>query len=332
MGREESAGEPSPVRGRLDALVDQAVSLVGPGDAAANRVATRQHTLITSDQAARAGLGRKAIAGRCRRGSWRRVYPRVYAVGPQPLSELARVLAATMDAGWFAAATAQTAAHVYGVVARPGRRIHLAMVGRRNAASRPGVTIHRPRGLTWADVRFEHGIPVTDPVETLLALAGELHGDELEAVCALAFRRGLTSPTALRAAIDSSGPRPGLPSLRAAARAPSLTRSGNERRLLALIRRAELPPPQTNVVVAGKELDFYWPEARYGVEMDAFSTHGSIESFEDDRKVDSDLDAADVRVTRFTDRRIRSHPEAVVARLAAILALRLGGLPPPRRR
>ena len=70
--------------------------------------------------------------------------------------------------------------------------------------------------------------------------------------------------------------------------------------MLALIRRAELPEPQANVVVEGKELDLYWPDARLGVEVDAFSTHGSLAAFEDDRKVDADLEAADLRVVRFT--------------------------------
>jgi len=312
--------------------VDQAVHVAGPGEAAANWVAARQHAVLHRDQAERAGVGRTAREGRCRRGSWRRLYPRVFAIGTQPLAERGRVLAATLDAGPFAVATAQTAAHAYALVARPSQVIHLAMVGRRNAAPRRGVRLHRPRDLTWNDVRFEKGIPITSPIETLLALAGLLGADELEAVCALTVRRGLTSRSALRDAIDASGPRPGLPALRAAARTLALTRSGNERRLLALIRRAELPHPQTNVTVAGKELDLYWPDARYGVEVDAFSTHGSIASFEDDRKVDADLDAADVRITRFTDRRIRGHPEAVIAKLAAILALRLGGLPAPRRR
>jgi very-short-patch-repair endonuclease len=86
------------------------------------------------------------------------------------------------------------------------------------------------------------------------------------------------------------------------------------------------------VVVAEKELDLYWHDARLGVEVDAFSTHGSAAAFEDDHKVDTDMEAADIRIVRFTGRRIRSQPEAVIAKLAAILALRLGGLPPPRRR
>jgi very-short-patch-repair endonuclease len=332
MGPPSRAGEPSLVRERLAGLVDQGLLLAGPGDAAANWVATRQHSVISRGQATAAGLGKKAIHGRCARGSWIRLYPSVFAVGAQPLSQHGRVLAATLDAGAFAVATGPAATFLYGMAKRPGDVIHLAMVGRHNAAARPGVMLHRPRGLGWNDVRFVAGIPVTSPVETLVTLAEELRGDELEAMCALAIRRRLVSWAALRHVATNGPGRPGLPALRRATRAPALTRSGNERLMLALVRRAELPEPETNIVVADKELDLYWPDAKLGVEVDAFSTHGSIASFEDDRKVDADLEAADVRVVRFTGGRIRERPEAVVARLAAILALRLGGLPPRRRR
>ena len=149
-------------------------------------------------------------------------------------------------------------------------------------------------------------------------------------MCALALRRRLVSRAELAAAIDAYGTRPGLPALRAAAREPALTRSRQRAAdEPALIRRAELPEPQTNVVVADKELDPYWPEARLGVEVDAFSTHGSAAAFEDDHKLDADMEAANLRIVRFTGRRIRAPPEAVAAKLAAILARRLGGLPPP---
>ena len=312
--------------------MDQALLLAEPGDAAANWVAARQHGVLDRDQAAGVGLGRKAIDGRCARRSWRRLYPRVFAIGAQTISEHGRVLAAILDAGAFAVATGPTATFIYGITERPGDVIHLAMIGRRNAAARPGVRLHRPRDLTWKDVRFVGGIPVTSPSETLLALAEETRGDELEAVYALALRRRLVSWAALRHTIANGTRRPGRAALREATRAPALTRSSNERLMLALVRRAELPDPETNVVVAEKELDLYWPDAKLGIEVDAFSTHGSIAAFEDDRKVDADLDAADIRIVRFTGRRIRERPEAVIARVAAILALRLGGLPPPRRR
>ena len=312
--------------------MDQALHLAGAGDAAANWVAARQHGVLDRDQAAGVGLGRKAIHGRCARRSWHKLYPRVFAIGAQPVSDHGRVLAATLDAGAFAVATGSTAVFLYGMAGRPGNVIHLAMVERRNAAPRPGVVLHRPRGLTWDNIRFVDGIPVTSPPETLLALADEIRGDELEAICALALRRRLVSWATLRHTIATEVRRPGRAALSEAIRAPALTRSGNERLMLALVRRADLPEPETNVVVAEKELDLYWPDARLGIEVDAFSTHGSIASFEDDRKVDADMDAADIRIVRFTGRRVRQRPEAVIARVAAILALRLGGLPPPRRR
>ena len=93
-----------------------------------------------------------------------------------------------------------------------------------------------------------------------------------------------------------------------------------------------MPQPTYNAVVLGKELDLYWPEARLGIEVDAFGTHGGRAAFEDDRKVDADLAAANLDVRRFTGRRIERASHAVVARIAALLTLKLGGLPPPRRR
>ncbi len=114
--------------------------------------------------------------------------------------------------------------------------------------------------------------------------------------------------------------------------APVLTRSRYERLLRRLIVKAELPQPHYNAPVLGKELDLYWPEAKLGIEVDAYSTHGDTASFEDDRKLDADFGAAGIEIRRFTGPRIERHPHAVIARIAALLTLRLGGLPPPRRR
>ena len=66
--------------------------------------------------------------------------------------------------------------------------------------------------------------------------------------------------------------------------------------------------------------------------MDSYATHGDEATYEDDHLLDADFEAAGIKLLRFTGRRIRARPEAVLARIAAPLALRLGGLPVPRRR
>jgi hypothetical protein len=67
------------------------------------------------------------------------------------------------------------------------------------------------------------------------------------------------------------------------------TRSGLERRFLELVREAGLPEPSMNFFVAGHEIDAWWEEERFGVELDVFATHGSRLSFEEDRERDDEL-------------------------------------------
>ena len=58
------------------------------------------------------------------------------------------------------------------------------------------------------------------------------------------------------------------------------THSDVERAFLELIARAGLPRPQTNVRIAGYEVDAYWPQFRLVVELDTFHSHGDHISFE----------------------------------------------------
>ena len=52
------------------------------------------------------------------------------------------------------------------------------------------------------------------------------------------------------------------------------TRSELERRFRRLMRRAGLPQPRTNTLVAGREADFTWPELGVVVETDGWGAHG----------------------------------------------------------
>jgi len=100
------------------------------------------------------------------------------------------------------------------------------------------------------------------------------------------------------------------------------TRSGFERRFLELVREAGLPEPAMNVFVAGHELDAYWEEARFGVELDAYETHRSRLSFEEDRVRIDDFLLAGFDVTQVTEGRLDREPGAVVDSLRHHLARR----------
>ena len=100
---------------------------------------------------------------------------------------------------------------------------------------------------------------------------------------------------------------------------PALTRSEAEGRLLALVRAARLSRPELNVRVAGHEVDFLWREVGLVVEVDGFAFHSSREAFERDRLRDAELQAHGFTVMRVTWRQLVDTPEALVARLAAVL-------------
>lgn len=100
------------------------------------------------------------------------------------------------------------------------------------------------------------------------------------------------------------------------------TRSTFERRFFEAVLRAGLPRPATNFVEAGFELDFYWPEHRFAVELDTYATHGGHSSFERDRLRHEDLMFAGIEMIRVTDVRFHREPKAVLDRVASLLARR----------
>jgi very-short-patch-repair endonuclease len=99
----------------------------------------------------------------------------------------------------------------------------------------------------------------------------------------------------------------------------SLTRSGLERRFLELCLEAGLSQPRTNFVLHGFELDCYWPESRFAVELDVFETHGTRAAFERDRKRQEDLLLLGIGMTRVTGPRLEREPREVIRRVALLL-------------
>ena len=158
------------------------------------------------------------------------------------------------------------------------------------------------------------------PALTLVDVAASQTPRELRRLADEMEVRKLLSRESLADTVERHPRRRGLAGARALlAEGPAPTRSEAERRLLELVRAADLPRPLVNERVAGFEVDLHWPEARVVVEVDGFAFHGTRSAFERDRRRDAELQAQAWRVVRLTWRRIVDEPELVIAQLRSMV-------------
>ena len=188
---------------------------------------------------------------------------------------------------------------------------------------RAGIVVRRTVGLRNDEVTKLDGIPITTAARTIVDLAASVSARDLEQAIAQIFVRRLTTRAQLDRMLTRAPGRRGSARLRALLHgAAALTRSEAEERLLGLIRKAQLPKPETNARVAGYEVDFLWRDARLVVEVDGFAFHADPNAFEKDRRRDFALTSTGLRVVRVTWKQLDQEPEAIVARLAQSLVQR----------
>lgn len=168
------------------------------------------------------------------------------------------------------------------------------------------------------------GIPVTDPVATLVDFASCAPGWQLERAINEADRLDLIDPEALRSAIESLSRRPGLARLRALLDRHTFSDSGLERRFLRLVRAVGLKTPETQAWVNGFRVDFYWPDLGLVVETDGLRYHRTPAQQAKDRRRDQAHTAVGLTTLRFAEEQVRYEPDRVQTTLAAV-AKRLSG-------
>lgn len=192
---------------------------------------------------------------------------------------------------------------------------------------RPPIQLHHSRILTAADRRLEEGIPVTAVPRTLLDCAAESRFSALQRMLERGEELRLFDLGPVEELLERSRGHAGWGRLRRAIAlyAPvPFTRSGFERRFFEAVLEAGLPRPATNVAAAGFELDVYWPDRRFAVELDTYATHGTNAAFERDHLRDEDLTLAGIETIRVTDVRFHREPKAVLDRVATLLSRRRG--------
>lgn len=133
------------------------------------QLAEPQAGYFTTSQAVGAGVSRRALSGRARRGDIERVRYGIYRLRDFPTHPFEDVTAACLWAGPGSAASHETALAVHGVSDAMPASIHLT-VSRPFRGRQPGVVVHHA-SLPDEDRETRDGVPVTTIARTLQDIA-----------------------------------------------------------------------------------------------------------------------------------------------------------------
>jgi very-short-patch-repair endonuclease len=288
-------------------------------------LAGNQHGVVSRAQLLDGGVPATWVDSRVRSRRLQPVHRGVYLVGPLR-TRYTRPMAALLAAGPGAAIGYRSSGALWGFTpAEPeDAPVHVIVINSDRGRT-PGLRPHRVPLLPDDEVTMLQGIRLTTPCRTLLDLAGHTTTRQLAQAIARAQRNERLDPNDLSQLLERYPRRRAVGTLRRlleSETAVQLTRSAAEERFLQLVRRAQLPRPETNVTLRGLEVDFFWRGHRLVVEVDGFASHSSRHAFEKDRRRDEKLTASGFQVLRFTCRQLKREPEAVVARLAQALTQR----------
>ena len=178
--------------------------------------------------------------------------------------------------------------------------------------------LHHCPALRDEDFAETELIPVTAIPRTLLDYASTQKTFRLERAIDGAHRLGLLDPAAVNLITEEvHGHRGAKPLRRAMAiyHERAFTRSGGEKAMLAALADVGVTRPAVNSFIEGYELDFYWEQERFAVELDSWEHHRSRRSFEEDRKRQEDLTMAGIEVVRLTGSRLKHEPHQVAQRI-----------------
>jgi predicted transcriptional regulator of viral defense system len=286
-------------------------------------LAGRQYGVVSSRQLAALGYSRNEIGHAVAMSRLHRVHRGVYAVGHPVLSAHGRCLAAVLACGRGAVLSHESAAWLWGFVARPPARVEVTVPSRGHR--RGGIHTHHAVSLTPGDRGELEWIPVTSAPRTLLDLAASGPAKRLERAVERAQRLGrldlIDIDAMLRRRAGSAGATRLLEALDLY-RDPAFSRARSELLFLELVKKAGLPRPAINIYVAGHEIDAYWEDQRFAVEVDGWDTHRTRAAFESDPLRQEDLKLAGIDSIRITARRIEREPRLVAERLGRLLAQR----------
>jgi len=294
-------------------------------DAIIGALADLQHGSVARWQLLARGVSRDQIDLRIKDGRLRPVHRGVYLVGHIATAPLAYEAAAILAFRGRAVISHRSAAKLLGLLPWPAGAPRWVTTPRGDCG-RPGLVV-RKATLDSCDITSVERIRITTAARTILDCAAILPPAEdhrLESMCAEAHAKGSARLPAIREQMERNPGKPGivrLASLLARHAAPARPKQELERRLLKLIRGSDLPEPEVNARVEGKERDLVWRERRVVVEADSYAFHGDAANWAKDIGKTNELQLLGYVVLRFTWFDVTERPAWVIGEIRRALAL-----------
>jgi hypothetical protein len=288
-------------------------------------LATEQHGVVATRQLDALGYSKSSVAKAAKAGRLHRVHRGVYVVGQRGITWHGRCLAAIL-ASHPSVASHLSAAWLWGLLRYRPETIHITC--RSPRTGKRDFVVHRA-DLARVDLARRDRIPITSLSRTILDVAVTSRQRTVRRYLQRAEDLQLFDLREMNDLLGRNTRHRGrtkvLTALELHDEQSVFTRSGLERRFLEVMREAGLPEPSMNHFAEGFEIDAYWADHRFGVELDVYETHGSRLSFEEDRERDDALLLAGIETTRVTGPRLDREPGAVVDSVRRHLARRSAG-------
>jgi len=268
-------------------------------------LAGRQHGVISHEQLRALGFSEAAIRHRLRTGRLFALRRGLYAVGRPEVSRRGHWMGATLVSGAGAALDGESGLALWDVRGNEGKEIEVAVPesARRNQT---GIKLRRVRGLADQVIEID-GIPVLSLPPLFVQLAGRVKPGALEAAINEADKKDLIHVERLRREIEALRGRPGVAALRRTIDRATFryTDSELERAMRPIFRAARLRAPETQELVNGCLVDFYWPDLNFVIETDGGRFHRTAFQQRNDRRRDQAHTLAGTAHLRFTHGQIR---------------------------
>lgn len=285
-------------------------------------IASEQYGVFTQQQAIAAGIKPRSIGDRTARGTYERLFPRVYGIAGSADGWYRSVLAAVFAATDPAAASHRTAAYLWALTDR--RPEVIEVVSRRHLrVKRERYRVRESKDLRSSDIVAVDGIPTTTAVRTVVDLGASAAPWFVEKCLDTGLRTQLFTAWDVHrfiARVARRG-RTGIGTIRPMVE-DRLTWAGiTDSDLEDLFRRVvaptpyPMPEPQYTLFERADgcvgRFDFAYPTRMALIETDSEGYHMDPVSFQRDREKQNRAHALGWTVYRFTWRQLIDGPESV---------------------